>query len=124
MLNRNIFVAIADNENYQVFIEDLKKEYENVQLFYQKESLIKSVEFLSHNQSYLDNNIFVIFSEAEFITAISKYLRENLDELNYVLICLSKDRQASISSCANIFDYIHAHSSEFDRILFYNRLNS
>lgn len=124
MLNRNVFVAVADNENYPVFIEGLKKEYENVQLFYQKESLIKSIEFLSHNQSYLDNNIFVIFSEIEFITPISKYLKENLDDLNYVLICLTQSRQAPLSSCTNIFDYIQAQAADFDRILFINRLNS
>lgn len=124
MLNRNVFVAVNDNENYFAFIEDLKKEYENIQLFYQKESLIKSVEFLSHNQSYLNNNIFVIFSETEYIAAISKYLKENLDDLNYVLICLAKSRQAPLSSCANIFDYIQTRSSDFDKVLFFNRLNS
>lgn len=124
MLNRNVFVAVADNENYPVFIEELKKEYENVQLFYQKESLIKSVEFLSHSQSYLNNNIFVIFSETEFIAAISKYLKENLDDLNYVLICLTKTRQTPLSSCANIFDYIQVITSDFDKALFMSRLNS
>lgn len=124
MLNRNVFVAVTDNENYPGFIEDLKKEYGNVQLFYQKESLIKSVEFLSHNQSYLNNNIFIIFSETEYITAISKYLKENLDDLNYILICLTKGRQAPLSNCANIFDYIQANALDFDKVLFTNRLNS
>lgn len=124
MLNRNIFVAVSDSENYSVFLENLDREYENVQLFYQKESLIKSVEFLSHNQSYLDNNIFVIFSETEFITPISKYLKENLDDLSYVLICLEDKKQAPLNICANIFDHINAGSPDFDIILFMNRLES
>ncbi len=124
MLNKNVFVAIADNESYSIFLKDLKKEYENVQLFYEKESLIKSIEFLSHNQSYLDNNIFIIFSEVEFIKAISKYLKENLDELSYVLVCLTENRRPSINSCVNLFDYIQVHSSDFDKVLFINRLDS
>lgn len=124
MLNKNVFVAIADNESYSIFLEDLKKEYDNVQLFYQKESLIKSIEFLSHNQSYLDNNIFIIFSETEFIRDISKYLKENLDDLNYVFICLTEKKHPSIDSCVNLFDYIQVHSSDFDKVLFKNRLNS
>lgn len=124
MLNKNVFVAIADNESYSIFLEDLKKEYENVQLFYEKESLIKSIEFLSHNQSYLDNNIFIIFSETEFIKAISKYLKENLDDLSYVLICLTENRRPPINSYVNLFDYIQVHSSDFDKVLFINRLDS
>lgn len=124
MLNKNVFVAIVDNENYSLLLEDLKKEYDNVQLFYEKESLIKSIEFLSHNQSYLDNNIFIIFSETQFIAAISKYLKENLDDLNYVLICLAENKQAPLNSFINLFDYIQVHSSDFDKVLFKNRLNS
>lgn len=124
MLNKNVFVAITDNESYSMFIEDLKREYDNVQLFYQKESLIKSIEFLSHNQSYLDNNIFIIFSETEFIKDISKYLKEKLDDLNYVFICLAEKKRPSIDSCVNLFDYIQVNSSDFDKVLFKNRLNS
>lgn len=104
--------------------ELLKKRCKNPQLFFDKESLIKSIEFLSQNQSYIDNNMFVIFMETKFENNISKYLRENLDDLNYVLISFDHKRSPISNSLSNISDYIELADLQEKEEQIFNRLES
>lgn len=123
MLNCNYFI-ISDLDTYSTVAELLEKRCKNLQFFYDKESLIKSIEFLSQNQSYLDNNIFVVFTEAQFEYKISKYLKENLDDLNYVLISFGQKRPHILSSCSNVFDFIELADIHSSEALVFNRLES
>ena len=104
--------------------ELLKKRYKSPQIFFDKESLIKSIEFLSQNQSYLDNNMFIVFTETKFEYYISKYLKENLDDLNYVLISFEQERPATPSSWSNISDFIELADIQEKEELVFNRLES
>lgn len=123
MLNCNYYI-ISDIDNYSSFYELLKKHCENLQFFFDKESLIKSIEFLSQSQSYLDNNIFVVFTEDQFEHSISKYLKENLDDLNYVLISFGHKRQEIINTSSNVLDYIELADIQKNETLVFNRLES
>ena len=123
MLNCNYFI-ISDIDSYSSFFELLKKRCENLQFFFDKDSLIKSIEFLSQNQSYLDNNIFIVFAEIQHEYGISKYLKENLDDLNYVLISFGQKRPGTLSSCSNVFDFIELADIQDEEALIFNRLES
>ena len=123
MLNCNYFI-VSEMDNYSTLYELLKTRYKNPQLFCDKESLIKSIEFLSQNQSYLDNNMFVVFTETKFEYSISKYLKENLDDLNYVLISFGQKRSVISSTWSNISDFIEFADIPEKEALIFNRLES
>jgi two-component system sensor histidine kinase DegS len=123
MLNCNYFI-VSDKDNCSYLFELLKTRYKIPQFFFNKETLIKSIEFLSQNQSYLDNNMFVVFTETKFEYSISKYLKENLDDLNYVLISFEQKRSATPSSCLNISDFIELVDLPEKEDLIFNRLES
>lgn len=123
MLNRNYFI-VSDVDNYSTLYELLKTRYKKPQLFFDKESLIKSIEFLSQSQSYLDNNMFVIFTESKFESSISKYLKENLDDLNYVLVSYGQKRTVEANSCTNVSDFIDLGDIPKKEALIFNRLES
>lgn len=124
MLNCNYYIVVSDIDSYSSFIELLKNRCENPQFFLEKESLIKSIEFLSQSQSYLDNNIFIVFAESQFEYDISKYLKENLDDLNYVLISFGNQRPDFLRNCSNIFDFIELSNTQTDEALFIYRLQA
>ncbi|MDF2591150.1 MAG: histidine kinase,GAF protein [Clostridia bacterium] len=123
MLNCNYFI-VSDKDNCSYLFELLKTRYKIPQFFFNKETLIKSIEFLSQNQSYLDNNMFVVFTETKFEYSISKYLKENLDDLNYVLISFEQKRSVTPSSCLNISDFIELVDLPEKEDLIFNRLES
>jgi two-component system sensor histidine kinase DegS len=123
MLNCNYFI-ISDLNSYSSFFELLKKRCENLQFFFDKESLIRSIEFLSQNQCYLDNNIFVVFAEDQFEYSMSKYLKENLDDINYVLISFGQKRPDTLSSCSNVFDFIGLDDIQRGETIIFNRLEA
>lgn len=123
MLNCNYFI-VSNIDNCSTLFELLKRRYKNPQLFIDKESLIKSIEFLSQNQAYLDNNIFVVFTETKFEYSISKYLKENLDDLNYVLISFEQKKPATPSSWSNISDFIELSDLQEKEEIIFNRLES
>lgn len=123
MLN-SIYYMVSDIDSDPSVWRLLEKHCENLQFFYEKESLIKSIEFISQSQSYLDNNIFIIFAESQFEHGISKYLKENLDDLNYILICFGDSKTIHSQISTNVFDYIetaHIHDRE---TLIFNRLRA
>jgi two-component system sensor histidine kinase DegS len=123
MLNCNYFI-VSDRDTCSSLFELLKRRYKNPQLFWDKESLIKSIEFLSQNQSYLDNNIFVVFTDTKSEYGISKYLKENLDDLNYVLISFEQRRTSAPSSWTNVSDFIELDELHEKEDLIFNRLES
>jgi signal transduction histidine kinase len=123
MINCNYFI-VSDAEKCSSLFELLKRRYKNPQFFYDKESLIKSIEFLSQNQSYIDNNMFVVFTETKFEYSISKYLRENLDDLNYILISFEPKGPSAPSSWSNVSDFIVLADLQENEELIFNRLES
>lgn len=124
MLHCNYYVAVSDYENYEYFLSVLKNHFEGLQNFYDKESLIKSIEFLSQNQSYLDNNLFIVFAEEQYEHGISKYLKENLDDLNYVLISFDCKKADSFDFTNHVFDFIDLSQGSFDEAFFFRRLEA
>ena len=123
MLNCNYYM-VSEIDSYPDVWRHLEKHCENLQFFYEKESLIKSIEFLSQSQSYLDNSIFIIFAEAQFEHGISKYLKENLDDLHYILISFGDYTSTSVENNSNIFDFIEVSALEAKEAWIFNRLKS
>lgn len=123
MLNCNYFI-VSDMDNCSILFELLKTRYENPQLFFNKESLIKSIEFLSQNQSYLDNNMFIVFTETKFEYSISKYLKETLDDFNYVHISFGQKRSVPPSVWSNVSDYFELDDIQEKEALIFSRLES
>lgn len=124
MLNCNYYVAASDYDSYYPFLDDLKQRYSNLQIFYAKESLIKSIEFLSQSQPYIDNNMFIVFTEAALEHGISKYLKENLDELNYIVISFGGKKERSENVGCFVFDYIETDSDLQDNSIVFHRLKT
>ena len=123
MISCNYFI-VSDEDSCSTLFELIKTRYKKPQLFFNKESLIKSIEFLAQRQTYLDNNMFVIFIESKFEDGISKYLKENLDELNYVLVSFGQYRHDAINICNNISDFIELTDILEKEALIFNRLES
>ncbi|MDF2841086.1 MAG: histidine kinase,GAF protein [Clostridia bacterium] len=123
MLNCNYYI-VSDVDSYHSLTKFFKKSFDNLQFFLEKESLVKSIEFLSQNQSYLDNNIFIVFAETQHEYAVSKYLKENLDDLSYVLISFGYQRTNTLGSFTNIFDFIELTNHQTDSRFILYRLES
>ena len=123
MLNCNYYI-ISDDDSYSSLSKLIEKRYDSLQFFLEKESLIRSIEFLSQNQSYLDHNIFIIFAETQFEYGVSKYLKENLDDLNYVLVSFGYKRTNNISNYTNVSDFIELTDIPADFSIFFNRLEA
>lgn len=123
MLNCNYYI-VSDVDSYTSLSKLLEKRTTNLQFFLEKESLIKSIEFLSQSQSYLDNNIFVIFAETQNEYSVSKYLKENLDDLNYILFSFGHKRTNALGSFTNIFDFIELTDTPVDETFIFNRLEA
>jgi signal transduction histidine kinase len=123
MLNCNYYI-VSDVDSYTALSKLLENRCENLQFFLERESLIKGIEFLSQSQSYLDNNIFIIFAETQYEYGVSKYLKENLDDLNYVLISFGYNRTNILGSFTNIFDFIDLNDINTDKTFIFYRLES
>lgn len=115
MLKENHF--LLSSRDYASLNDDFNMYLPNIQKFYDLNQLIDKVN--------LDKGsiLFVFFIEYPFLKSFKKYLNDNLNQNEYIIISFSDKNISSITSLENLFDYIDT-SIQYNFRFLINRLNN
>ncbi|GEM_PF-559797 len=124
MLIEKVLFLANGNDKYLLFLDLIKKHFNNVTLVYSVEDIFSNISYSPQQSPLSDTSLSILFVEYNFLYNVSSYLSEKINPLNYILISFSNEKNPSLSSYKNIFESVNLISQDFDFEFFINRLDA
>lgn len=122
MLSENVFSLSNTDSSYENFINFQINTIGKINAFDNCDDFIQCVESYLSDTSAIDSIPLVMFVEYPFLSQISAYLNNHMDNSNYILICFDHEDQSSIGNFGNIFDFVN--TGKFNEQFLVNKLSN
>ncbi len=124
MQRKSCFVLGENLMSYSNFFNFLEHNLQSIKYYCDQNNMLNDVQ-LQLSRPYFKEDTFMIFLiEYPYISQIAKFLENNVDSLNYILISYYNENTPSISGFKNVFDVVNVNSSEFDKMHFFTKLSN